>query len=123
MFEHNVVITPFPAASDLSASQYCFVTMDTAGRIALTGDNLRATGVLQDKPDAIDRVGGVCCNEGAITKLKCGGTVTKGDLLTSDASGKATTAASTNQVNAVALSDGADGQVIPAQLSFRGAAA
>jgi hypothetical protein len=77
-----------PAAADLSASQYCFVTIDSAGRAALAaagGDN--AVGVLQNKPGAVDREAAV--TYGGTTKCKAGGVINPGDLVSCDSSGRA----------------------------------
>jgi hypothetical protein len=55
-----------------------------------------------------------------IADLKLGGTVTRGDLLTSDASGQGVTAAPSagvnNRVIAIALISGVSGDIIPAKL-------
>ena len=56
-----------------------------------------------------------------IVELQLGGTVTRGDLLTSDASGQGTTAApaagTNNRVIGVALVSGVSGDIIPVLLS------
>lgn len=55
-----------------------------------------------------------------IADLKLGGTVTRGDLLTSDASGQGVTAApaagTNNRIVGVALISGVSGDIIPVQI-------
>ncbi len=57
-----------------------------------------------------------------IADLKLGGTVARGDLLTSDASGQGVTAApaagTNNRVVGVALVSGVSGDIIPVQISL-----
>lgn len=57
-----------------------------------------------------------------IANLKLGGTVTRGDKLTSDASGYGVTAApaagTNNQIGAVALVSGVSGDIIPVLVSL-----
>lgn len=77
----------YPAAADLSASQYCFVSVNSAGRVAVTGDGLRASGVLQNAPAAIDRDAEV--GIGGALKIKLGATCVPGQQLAADASGRA----------------------------------
>ena len=49
--ENQTCIT-LVAAADLSAKQYYFVAVDSAGKAALTGDDGNPVGVLQNKPTA-----------------------------------------------------------------------
>ncbi len=49
--ENKTCIT-LVAAADLSAKQYYFVSVDTDGKAALTGDDGNPIGVLQNKPAA-----------------------------------------------------------------------
>ena len=51
-FEGSKLTITLPAASDLSAKQYRFVTVDGDGKLALSGDDGNAIGVLQNKPEA-----------------------------------------------------------------------
>lgn len=88
------------AASDLSASQFCFVTLNSAGRVALTGAGLVADFVLLDKPNAIDHAGQVVSI--GLTKCKAGAVIVAGVELTSDSTGRCVTATTNDIVNGVA---------------------
>lgn len=74
--------------------------------------------------DVIDAASGdpVDVIHDGIANLKLGGTVTRGDLLASDASGQGVTAAPTTGANArygaVALVSGVSGDVIPVKISL-----
>lgn len=90
--EEALQTVSFDAAADLSASQYCFVKVDSNGRAALAGDGDSPVGVLQDKPGALGRA----CSVGTLgkTKVLAGGSVTKGGRVTVGANGKAVAVAS-----------------------------
>lgn len=49
----------FPANADLSASQFCFVTLNSSGNLVLPAAGGDCIGVLQDKPDAAGHYGQV----------------------------------------------------------------
>ena len=66
--ESQVCIT-LEAAADLSAKQYHFVAVNTAGKAALTGDDGNPVGVLQNKPTA-GQAAQVCV--AGVTKLVIG---------------------------------------------------
>jgi len=51
-FSENQTCITLEAAADLSAKQYYFVSVDTNGKAALTGDDGNPIGVLQNKPEA-----------------------------------------------------------------------
>lgn len=77
----------WPVSGNLSTNQFCFVTMNSSGQLAVAGANVRAIGVLQDKPAATGLGGQVRC--GGISKVIAGGSFNPGDLIASDASGHA----------------------------------
>lgn len=106
------------AGSDLSASQYCSVSINSSGQLALTGAHADPTGVLQNKPDAAGKAGTVAV--AGVTKIVCGATVTKGGLVALDAAGKAVDAASNDIVIGEALETGASGRVISMLIKMRG---
>jgi len=84
-----------PVASDLSASQYCCVNLNSSGQVALPSAGGDIVGVMQDtEGSAANRVTAVATMFGAITKVKLGGTVTAGDYLKVDTSGRVVTATS-----------------------------
>lgn len=79
-----------PANTDLSASQYCGVTLNSSGKLALPSAGGFICGVLQNDPDAADKAGTYQNRD--ITPMKLGGTVAKGDFVKVDSSGRAVTA-------------------------------
>ena len=81
-----------PASGDLSASQYCAVKVDSNGRLALPSAGASAIGILYTRPNALDKAGEVKGPGWGILKAKLGGTVTAGDTLKCDASGRLLTA-------------------------------
>ena len=91
----------FPAASDLSTKQFYFVTVQSSGKLALTGDGLRADGILQDKPAADGRAGSIVI--AGRSRVVAGAGFLAGTPLASDTNGKAVTATSAEYVNAFAL--------------------
>ena len=99
--EIPVLDMTFTAAADLSASQYCFVFVDSAGKAALpTAAGMQVIGVLQNKPTigqaATVRVYGV-------SKVVAGGVVAPGDrIATLITSGKAKTASKLVQASGAA---------------------
>ena len=48
----NMQTISLVAASDLSGKQYYFVSVDTDGKVGLTGDDGNPIGVLQNKPES-----------------------------------------------------------------------
>lgn len=86
----------YPANTDLSASQFCFVNLNTSGKLVLPASGGPAIGVLQNKPNAAG-VGGNVMVDG-VTKLVAGGTVAAGALITTDTAGNAITATTGLQI-------------------------
>ena len=77
-------------------------------------------GVLQDTPAAQYRAGSVGVS--GITKIRCGGAITKGGRVTSDPNGCAIAVGSGSAWSAgVALDTGASGSIIPMLLQIVGA--
>jgi hypothetical protein len=123
MTEQRLKPISLPASGDLSASQYCFVTTNNAGNVAVTGAGLSADGVLQDKPTAAGQSSEVAPLDGCISKVVVGGTaatLTAGDLVASDAAGKAVTATTGNYILGRALATRTTGQVAPVLLFSMG---
>lgn len=118
-YEQALKSISVPASADLSASQYCFMTIGTDGQLAVCGVDAAIAGVLQDKPAAAGRAGALGISGGS--KLLCGGSVTMGDRLTSDSSGRAITIGSGDAWSgAIALETGSTGIVIAAILQIVG---
>lgn len=84
------------AGSDLSASQYHFVSVAADGQVDATGDGAMADGVLLNDPAAAGRPATVCVS--GFVKVKAGAAITRGDYIASDASGKAVAATTTGDV-------------------------
>lgn len=89
-----------PAASDLSALQYRFVTTNSAGAIILAGAGAVVLGVLQNKPlsgePAAVAIAGV-------SKVVAGAAYAGDANLVSDANGKAVAAATGDYIRGRAL--------------------
>lgn len=99
-----------PAAGNLSASQYCGVTINSSGQIAIVGADVPAVGILQDKPDAAGKAGAFCFS--GVSKVLCGGSITTGGRFVFNSSGKAVAAGSSDaNVMGWMLEDGADGKI------------
>lgn len=111
---HNLSL---PAAADLSDEQFYAVKVDSSGKAALSGDGENAIGILQDKPDAADKIANVMVL--GVSKAVYGGSVTAGDNLASDASGKLVTATGDDAIIAVALEDGEDTEIHTVELVTR----
>lgn len=77
------------AAADLSSNQFYFVKKNTTnGQFALAAtDGEIVVGVLQDKPSAAGAAACICA--WGVTKIEAGGTLTAGDYVGTDSSGRA----------------------------------
>jgi hypothetical protein len=118
-FEQTLRSIGVPASADLSASQFCFMTVNSSGQLAAPTAGGDADGILQDKPNA-QGVQGELAMLG-VSKVVVGtGGVTAGDLLATDASGKAVTATTGNKILGRALATGAAGVIIPALIQQKG---
>jgi hypothetical protein len=91
-----------PSSGDLSSAKYKFVTVNSSGQVATTGDGAQADGVLQNDPGAAGRAATVMVGVG-ISKVVAGGTVTRGGDVGSDSSGRAVDAASGDAIVGQAL--------------------
>jgi hypothetical protein len=100
-------------ATDLSAKQYLFVKIDTNERLVLSGSGDSSTGILQDTPLGTSTVP-VAAKVRVLgaSKLILGGTVSAGDFLKPDSSGKGVAISGGDQASAKALSDGVSGDKI-----------
>lgn len=86
-WEEKLVCITFQASADLSASQYCFMKVDSNDRVAVAAVDDAIVGVLQDNVAALGRACQVAV--GGVTKVKCGGNITKGGRVTGDSTGRA----------------------------------
>ena len=88
--EKLVLTDSMPGNADLSTKQYYFVKMTAARQVALcNGATDKPIGVLTNKPDASGKAANVLVV--GIARVVAGGTITAGDLIGTDANGKATT--------------------------------
>ncbi len=118
-YEQTLRTIGVPASADLSASQFCFVVVNANGQLALPAAGGDAEGILQDKPNGAGVIGEVGIL--GISKLVVGAAgVAAGDLLATDANGKAVTAASANKILGRALATGGAGTIIPALIQQKG---
>ncbi len=118
-YEQTLHTISAPASADLSASQFCFVAVNSSGQLVLPSAGGDAEGILQDKPNAAGVAGEVGIL--GVSKLVVGtGGVTAGDLLATDVSGKAVTATTGNKILGRALVTGAAGVIIPALIQQKG---
>lgn len=118
-YEVNPNVVTLEAGQDLSSSQFYFVSIAADGQVDPTGDGASADGVLQNDPSAAGRAASVAI--GGITKVACGGTVTRGGDVASDANGKAVDAVTGDVIMGTALETGASGSVIAMLFQPRGA--
>lgn len=92
-----------PASANLSADQFCFMTIDTNGNLVpVSTQGAQADGVLQDKPDAAGEAGQLAIAT-SVSKVIAGAAITAGAQVMSDASGHAITATTGNYVAGKAL--------------------
>lgn len=80
------------AGGDLSSDQFKFMVVAADGQVDLAGDGVVTDGVLQNEPSAAGRAASLRLL--GVSKVHCGAAVTRGDLIASDATGRAVTAAS-----------------------------
>ena len=107
------------AGADLSAGLFKFVAMASDGQVDLSGDGVRAIGVLQNTPNAAG-VAAEIAFSGAV-KVVAGATVAAGAAVGSGAAGVCITAATADVILGVALTGGASGTLIEVLLGGGGA--
>jgi len=106
--EEIIYSTSVIAGADLSAKQFYCVKLNTSGQMVLSGAGENALGILQDKPASF-QVGAVCCLGKSMAVY--GASVTAGQNLASDASGKLVPATGSDAVVAVAAESGSSGDI------------
>jgi hypothetical protein len=120
MYEESLKCVTLEAGQDLSASQFCFVSIAGDGQVDPTGAGALADGVLQNDPNATGTAATVAI--GGISRVVCGGIVSRGALITSDASGRAVAATIGTEIAGRALAAGTVGALIPVLLKLSGRA-
>jgi len=117
-FEDSKKCVTLEAGADLSAKQFFFVSVSADGQVDPTGDGAQADGVLQNDPSAAGRAAEVAY--AGVTKVSCGGAVTRGGPVSSDASGEAVNSATGDVILGTALETGTDGDIISIIFEPRG---
>ena len=100
--------TSLLAGMDLSQKRYHAVKLNSSAQLVLSGAGENALGILQDNP-ASGRVGKVMC-EGRSPAVY-GASVTAGNSLTPDASGKLVPASGSNAIVAIAAESGSADEI------------
>jgi hypothetical protein len=89
------------ASADLSASQFCALTMNSSQQVLLPSANATILGVLQNNPNAQGKAAEIQIR--GVTKAKMGGTVTTGDTVKVDSSGRFVTASGSDITSGFAV--------------------
>jgi hypothetical protein len=108
--QEALISVTIPAGADLRTHQFKFVSVNSGGRVELTGNNALAHGVLQNAPNTGEAA---TVAISGIVKVKCDGVVTRGGQVASAAGGVAKNPATASSRLGVALATGAAGAVIP----------
>lgn len=118
-YEESLVPISIPASGDLSASQYCFVHMNSSQQLAVSGVAGNPLGVLQDKPAAAGRPGSVAI--AGVTKVRAGGAITQGNEVVVGANGYAVAAGTdAENIMGIALETMASGGIYPMLIQPKG---
>jgi hypothetical protein len=120
MYEESLSCVTVEAGQDLSASQFCFVSIAGDGQVDPTGAGAVADGVLQNDPNAAGVAAAVAI--AGVSRVVCGGVVSRGALVASDASGRAIAATTGAEIAGRALAAGTTGALIPVLLKLSGRA-
>lgn len=109
------ILEGFEASTDLSTHQHKLIVVDSNGQAAVSGAAAVFIGSLMNKPNAQGKPASVATS--GVVKVEAGAAISIGARLTSNASGQAITAASTNWAGAIALEAAANaGEKIAALL-------
>ncbi len=108
------------ASGDLSANQFQAIVVNASGEAAIAGADVYVDGVLQNDPSAQGRAAQIVSS--GITKFKSGAAVTRGSLVTTDATGRAVDAVATDVIVGRALEAAANANEIISVLLGQGVA-
>ena len=86
-YEGSQTTITLPASADLSASQYCFVAVNTSGQVELAGSAANAVGILQNAPDASGKAATVLIM--GVSKINCDAALDENNLIGPSADGQA----------------------------------
>ena len=81
-----MAVRSYKAAADLSSYQYHFVKLTADNTVNLCGNNERAVGILQNKPDTAGQEA-VVALPGEVSKMVAGEAIAIGKMITSKADG------------------------------------
>ena len=114
----NIKLGTLLSAADFSTTgQFRFGTIDSTGKVALTGAGGRADGIIDNNPAAGRAVELTIFG---VEMIEYGGTIVAGANVKSGASGVAVTHGGTGFVVAVALESGVSGDIRPVLLKQTG---
>jgi hypothetical protein len=121
-YEQAQVLISMPASTDISGFQYCWVSVNGSGQLAVTTHGADAIGILQDVPNGTGRVGSVCV--AGVSKLLMGGTVTPGAHVESSSTGQGVAVSSSGNILGVYLDsvNSASGEIHPVLVQPKGTA-
>jgi len=97
-----------PADTDLSTKQYYAVSINSTGEAVVAGAASTKPYILGNKPSVAGQPAEVIYS--GVCPVVCGGTVTAGDSVKTDSSGKIVTASAGNSAIGVALTGGASNE-------------
>ena len=120
MYEESLSCVTLEAGQDLSASQFCLVSIAGDGQVDPTGAGALSDGVLQNDPNAAGVAATVAI--AGVSRIVCGGVVSRGALIASDAAGRAVAATTGAEIAGRALAAGTVGALIPVLLKLSGRA-
>ncbi|KKN28231.1 hypothetical protein LCGC14_0856410 [marine sediment metagenome] len=112
----EATVISLPASANLSSSQFCAVTVDSSGEVALAQGNKAVPdaiiGILQNKPTAQGKAAAVQID--GISKFRAGGALsTLGAKITSTSAGKGVDAVTTDIIIGTLLETaGGDDEII-----------
>ena len=108
MSQPEISLGRFVANAAFTDTPFRFVKL-SSGKLVKTGAGETAIGVIQDEPVA-NEAGNVMVS--GVSKVLCGGSITQGAKVKSDANGKAVAIATGERSNGWALEAGSDGEYI-----------
>lgn len=111
-YYNSTVRISLEASADLSSHQYKFATLGATGVALNTTAGGPCIGVIDtNDADALGKRVPVAI--GNVTKVKLGGTVTRGNNIQSDGAGLGIVAATADYSQGIALESGVTGDIIP----------
>jgi hypothetical protein len=115
----NQNVHTFVSAGDLSTSQFRFLTVNTGGKVEVSGEGDDVIGILLNDPNGADQSAQVATF--GISRIEAAEAIDGGAKVTPNASGQAVTAGSGDDVAGIVI-DGASGagEIVSIFLNPRG---